>query len=1024
MKTLSLALLSLLTASVATAAPVLEAWTPIFKGIDFARGTNSASYAGRQAVFALRVDLTDPDVQVFTTPALTNNYLMGSRETAAQKPAEFLEAYGLKVAVNCAHFTPGAYDMASGTPVLVHGLLMSQGRVVSAQDTVEDALSTMLFTSNKVATFIPYHYVPGTNTAGFYNAFTGMYPLLVNGVSVYGPGDIGANPHDGGEPRTAVGLSSDRRYCYLLVIDGRQGSYSTGSADYETADWLLRCGAWDGMNCDGGGSSAMVMANNCGDAVELNHNSAQAAVGRPGFERSVGGCLGFSSKALPLTFIYEPRIVPGKGMAALSWLTTAPASTRVEYGRTASLGTYSPLDPTLRTDHTAVLSNLVSGVSNYFRLISVAGGQSNSTPICSFVTLTNPPLLSTNTVVSNLFQVTNLWRFTADNLDYTGWQNTGYSDSGWSGPARGGFYVEDDVSGVPFRNTPLPTPCGVEGAPCPSGIPTTFYYRTHFTFPTSPSGTTLIFSNYVDDGAVYYLNGTEIYRLHMAPAPAVILNATLSTGYSSSNAPCSGDACVPEIFALAGAIVNTNLRQGDNVLAVESHNYKLASYDAFFACALSYSKSPPATTNQLLVLSAEPANGVPIQATPGDAYGASNNVTPLEFYYTPGAIVTLTAPTSAGTTVFARWEVDGVVFSTNTSMTLNLDTNRVVRAVYGAAPPRTLTISSTSPASGVPIGVTPTDQNGLGDGLTPFQRTYLQGATVVLVAPTNAGLNQFVNWMVDGTNYSPEPSITLTVGANRSVQAVYVPLTTWVLTVASTNPASGVAISLAPPDQNGLADGTTSFQRVYPLGAPATLTAPTDLGTNLFLKWRVDGVDVSSNASITVAGDTNHAALAVYRVRTRTLTVTSLNPTNGVRIDVNPADQNGQGGISSTPFTRVYPVGTPVSLYPSPTVPGAKFQKWLTNGVDFSTILSISNLLLNDITITAAYTNIPPGPAALTIRSQGTNVVLSWTNPAYALQYATNLAKPTFWTNVAGAATNSPYTNPATSPQRFFQLKW
>ena len=595
--------------------------------------------------------------------------------------------------------------------------------------------------------------------------------------------------------------------------------------------------------------------------------------------------------------------------------------------------------------------------------------------------------------------------------------------SGWFGPARGGFYV-DDNSGIPYRNTPLPTSCGTDGVPCLSGIPTTYYFRTHFTFPVTPQGVTLRLTNHVDDGAVYYLNGVEISRLHMAAAPAAILNATLSTGYSSSNNACTGDACIPEVIAVAGSLVDSNLRQGDNVMAVEVHNYKTGSTDAFFACAMAYSKSPPATTNRLLVFSSDPASaGIVVTVTP-DAYQTSSGATPAEFYYVPGTAATVTAPPVTGSAAFARWEVDGVVFSTNLAMTLNMDGNRLVRAVYEVSAPRILTLASSSPTNGVPLSVS-ADLDGLADGVTQFQRSYPQGASITAVAPTNAGLNEFVKWTLDGADYSSNRSATVIVDGNRTLRAVYKPLTRWILTVAATNVAAGVAVGVAPADYSGLSDGVTWFQRAWSLGTSATLTAALDSGTNTFSKWQVDGVDATTSRTVVVDGSTNHLAVAFYRPQTRQLTITSINPiTNSVRSNVTPADQNGRTGIENTPFTRQYPTGAQVNLAVSGTVGTTRFQKWMSNNVDVATLSSTSIFLNADTVMTAVFTNIPPPPTALSIRQLGSNVVLSWTNSSYTLQYATNLSTPVLWTNVPGAAKTSPYTNPASDPSRYFQLKW
>lgn len=61
----------------------------------------------------------------------------------------------------------------------------------------------------------------------------------------------------GCHPRTAYGLSADRRYLYLIVIDGRQKKWSLGTKGSETGTLLLEAGAWDAINMDGGGSATM-----------------------------------------------------------------------------------------------------------------------------------------------------------------------------------------------------------------------------------------------------------------------------------------------------------------------------------------------------------------------------------------------------------------------------------------------------------------------------------------------------------------------------------------------------------------------------------------------------------------------------------------------------------------------------------------------------------------------------------------------------------------------------------------------
>jgi len=63
----------------------------------------------------------------------------------------------------------------------------------------------------------------------------------------------------------------------------------------------------------------------------------------------------------------------------------------------------------------------------------------------------------------------------------------------------------------------------------------------------------------------------------------VISNSTLASAYNCS----SGDATCPYVFTIAGDLI-TNLVSGDNVLAVEAHNYKTNSSDVTFGSAALY----------------------------------------------------------------------------------------------------------------------------------------------------------------------------------------------------------------------------------------------------------------------------------------------------------------------------------------------------------------------------------------------------------------------------------------------------
>jgi hypothetical protein len=90
----------------------------------------------------------------------------------------------------------------------------------------------------------------------------GGLPLLLRDSTILGIVDSVGQPGfaTGRHPRTAVGFTRDQRTMILVVVDGRQPPYSDGMSLRELAGLFLALGARDAINLDGGGSSAMVIA--------------------------------------------------------------------------------------------------------------------------------------------------------------------------------------------------------------------------------------------------------------------------------------------------------------------------------------------------------------------------------------------------------------------------------------------------------------------------------------------------------------------------------------------------------------------------------------------------------------------------------------------------------------------------------------------------------------------------------------------------------------------------------------------
>jgi len=168
-------------------------------------------------------------------------------------------------------------------------------------------------------------------------------------------------------------------------------------------------------------------------------------------------------------------------------------------------GSATPLDSRLTTNHVATLTGLAQGSNYYYRAVS-EGETETFSAACRFTTLR--PLS-----VSEMFPLTQSWAYTTNNLDGVNWKTASYDDSGWMGQGPGLLHVLETSAGVAPKNTVMPPlTTGL-------GIPRTYYFRTHFNFTGDKSAVSLIFSNYVDDGAVFYLNGIEAGRVRLPSGP-------------------------------------------------------------------------------------------------------------------------------------------------------------------------------------------------------------------------------------------------------------------------------------------------------------------------------------------------------------------------------------------------------------------------------------------------------------------------------------------------------------------------
>ena len=90
--------------------------------------------------------------------------------------------------------------------------------------------------------------------------FVSGLPRIIRDGKISVEADEGPNKHiDPRHPRTAVGYDKSGKIIYFVVVDGRQPAYSVGMSLDELARFMVRIGVHQGLNLDGGGSSALVV---------------------------------------------------------------------------------------------------------------------------------------------------------------------------------------------------------------------------------------------------------------------------------------------------------------------------------------------------------------------------------------------------------------------------------------------------------------------------------------------------------------------------------------------------------------------------------------------------------------------------------------------------------------------------------------------------------------------------------------------------------------------------------------------
>lgn len=180
------------------------------------------------------------------------------------------------------------------------------------------------------------------------------------------------------------------------------------------------------------------------------------------------------------------------------------------------------------------------------------------------------------------------WRYLDNGSDQgTAWRASAFNDSSWkTGPSKLGYGEGDEATIVSF-------------GPVSTNKYITTYFRKQFNVPNLSQVPALIMRLVRDDGAIVYLNGSEVHRSNM-PGGAVNYLTPASTSLST-----------PDEDSFVRVVLNpSSLVQGTNTIAVEIHQASATSGDMGFNLELLSADLPqlvrgpflqtPTTTNIII----------------------------------------------------------------------------------------------------------------------------------------------------------------------------------------------------------------------------------------------------------------------------------------------------------------------------------------------------------------------------------------------------------------------------------------
>lgn len=215
------------------------------------------------------------------------------------------------------------------------------------------------------------------------------------------------------------------------------------------------------------------------------------------------------------------------------------------------------------------------------------------------------------------------WSYLDDGSDLgIEWTTVAFDDSAWStGPAELGYGEDDEATVISF-------------GPDETGKFITSYFRSTFSITDIVSTQPVSFAMEVDDGALIWINGTEVIRHNMEGAVGDGMVTSTTFGGIPSGTAITGDGSVERVL-----IPSSQFQEGINTIAVEVHQAAFDSSDLSFDLQIERGGNSPILANDelsgLMGVPSVTLVGQPIDSTTSEPAGTVTMDAIGNFTFTP-----------------------------------------------------------------------------------------------------------------------------------------------------------------------------------------------------------------------------------------------------------------------------------------------------------------------------------------------------------------------------------------------------